>query len=685
LCAPSGPVGQIEASVWQKVEVAELPTSCHLLFPLSSRYTTVSSKSVIGITMIYDFGCLGHMDLLPKVFVALPGAVAAFAIIAGLAVIGALLNRSKQFQAYDIFSGWCVVASVMTVAAVSFTKALPFVTLALFVLIAIAAIPALKRRLFVSPFWLLALFPGLFILTAINIAGIAKWDDFSHWVLNALYLFHYDSVPSRLLPLPHSGWPGYPYALPFLTYMASWLVGGFLMQGGAMISFLLFIAFASVLVETLTPSTDPRPLNLRVLGTTALALLLVTLGNPGFNASFSITSEGDAPTTILIGALALLLWKITNKLNEKDRAGAASLTLPVILIGTTLVLIKQVNLVLLMLLIIGFLVVAVKNRILKPALMQAGLIIIPALIMRSVWQYYIDVNMAGKEFSMHLLSAWRFDLFGPILQAMAHAMIKANGLSLMMLAVTAYGAYGLFRPATPRRNFALMAGIVYVGYVAFLLVAYLGASFHEDEIRRAASFYRYCTHISLLGISALWMAAPVVWERLKNKSRWPSFLSSGVDHSGAARRIGIVLLITLLPIVFIVHAEWIVPQPASATCQIRSFGQKLAAALPDHSKLVVLEPESEGLFTFLINFELDLQSVESKKSLYVVWDAYRSKNELDWKKLPQYIAQIEHRPDVTTLLVPQAEHNPVTIAGYDNRRAPLVLERSSNGWTPLMP
>lgn len=595
--------------------------------------------------MIYDFGCLGQSDLLPKIVTALSGAVAAFAIVAGLAVIGALINRSKRFQAYDIFSGWGVVASVMTVAAVCFTKSLPFVTLALFVLIAFAVIPALKRRIFVSPFWLLAIFPGLFMLTAINIAGISRWDDFAHWVPNALYLFHYDSVPNRSLPLPHSVWPGYPYALPFLTYMASWLAGGFLMQGGAMISFLLLIAFASMLAETSTPSTDLHPLNLGALGMTALALLLVTLANPGFNASFSITSEGDTPTMVLTGALALLLWQITNKLNDKDRAGAAALTLPMVLTGMTLVLVKQVNLVLLMLLIVGFLVVAVKNKILKPALVHAFLLIVPALIVRSIWQYYADLNMAGKVFSMRPLNEWRFDLLGPILQAMAHAMIKANGFSILMLGVTATGAFSVFRPATPRRNFAVMAGITYAGYVAFLLTAYTGATFHEDEARRATSFYRYCTHTSLLGIAALWMTAPVIWERLKHKIRWPLFSVSGVYSLT-----GIIFLIALLPVAYVVHAKWIVPQTEPETCQVRSFGQKLAAALPDHSKLVVLEPESEGFFTFLINFELDLQSVQSKKTLDLAWNMNRSKYELDWATLPQYMEQIEREPGVTTIL-----------------------------------
>ena len=52
------------------------------------------------------------------------------------------------------------------------------VTLALFLLMGFAVIPALKRKYFIAPFWLLALFPGLFILVAVNIAGIAAWDDF---------------------------------------------------------------------------------------------------------------------------------------------------------------------------------------------------------------------------------------------------------------------------------------------------------------------------------------------------------------------------------------------------------------------------------------------------------------------------------------------------------------------------
>lgn len=632
------------------------------------------------MTMIDDFGCAGSSALLPRIFAALPGAVAVFAVIAGLAALGTALNRSRRFEASDIACGWGIVTTVMTIAAVSSTKALPFVTLALFIAMAAALVYAFKRRIFVAPFWLLALFPGLLMLAAINLAGISRWDDFSHWVPNAFYLFHYDSVPSAALPPPHSHWPAYPYALPFLTYMASWLAGAFIVQGGAMINFLLLTAFAAMLAEAPEFSPEPRPLSLNALGKTALALALVTLGNPGFNASFNITSQGDTATTVLIAMLALLLWRLTNRLSQKDHAGAKAFALPTALIGVTLVLIKQSDLALLGLLCIGFLAVAAKNRILKPAFVQVFIILIPAFVMRAIWQHYAAANMAGEEFVMRPISAWRFDLLGPILYSMGKSMLQKNGLALMMLGVTAYGAVSLFRPATPRRNFALMVGVTYAGYLAFLLTTYIGASFMEVEARRATSFYRYCTHTSLLGISMLWMAAPALWAWFKNKTCGSFTALAACGRGLITRPAGVALLAVFLPIALAVHAACIVPQTNAETCAVLSYGRKLAAALPDSSRLAVWEPESEGLFTFMINFELDLQSAQLKKSSYVNWRFYRSMNDLGAKDLPRYIAQLAHEPQVTALLVPQAEHDPVTIAGYDNRQAPLVLERGGKNW-----
>jgi hypothetical protein len=250
--------------------------------------------------MIYDFSCSNQFGL-GNLCPALMTGGAVLLVLAGISALGAWAQRRSKFRATDIFSGWGIVAGFMTLVAALFSHALLWAAIVLAVLMVGAMWRAAKCGYFVSPFWLLALFPGVVILTAINLAGISGWDDFSHWVPNALYVFHNDGVPSRAAPDLNSVWPSYPYALPFLTYLASQLAGGFLMQGGTMFNFLLLLAFAAMLAKTALPMANGElraqdgSLNLRTIGLTALALFVTTLANPSFNASFTMTNEGDRP------------------------------------------------------------------------------------------------------------------------------------------------------------------------------------------------------------------------------------------------------------------------------------------------------------------------------------------------------------------------------------------------------
>ena len=206
----------------------------------------------------------------------LRGALACLIVLAGLASLGRLMARASHFHPIHILTGWALTAIALTVAATLTGHALLTTMLALFILMAWSFIPALRQGYFETPFWIVMLVPGLLILTVINLSGIARWDDFSHWVPNALFLFQHNSLPSAVLPATHSVWPGYPYALPFLTYLASQLASGFILQGGAMFNVLLLLMFAGLLAETGSVTSSRLK-----FGLMAVAMIVVTLAQPG--------------------------------------------------------------------------------------------------------------------------------------------------------------------------------------------------------------------------------------------------------------------------------------------------------------------------------------------------------------------------------------------------------------------
>lgn len=621
--------------------------------------------------MIYDFGCATSSEITNRILPALASAFAVIVTMAGVTSIGAALNRRSSFHTIDIFSGWGVTAAFMTLVAVLFTHALSYAALVLAFIMLGTIFLAVKRGYFISSFWLLALFPGLVILTVINMSGIARWDDFSHWVPNALYLFQHDGLPSHAMPAPHSVLPSYPYALPFLTYLASQLANGFLVQGGAMINFLLLLAFAAILAEVRPPVVGTRPMNLRSVGLTGLTLLLVTLANPAFNASFTMTSQGDTSTMVLVGVLALLLWRMIDALQNKIGSDIKKLALQITLTGVAFILIKQVNIILLGLLIFAFLVVAWKNKILKPALKQLPLLLSFALLLHFVWRHYVNTELASAGFGVQPLAAWRFDLIGPILKAMMHEMTRKNGLFGLIVVIVICGVSSLFRPATPVRNFALFAAIVCGGYIAFLFTTYVGSTFSEAETRRAASFYRYSTHVGLLGITFLWIAAPSLWNQLKEKTHPSSIVLT------PATRMGVVtLMVLILPVSLLIHTGWLVPQPSLETCEVRHLGDKVAQTLPDHARLAVVEPESDGFFGFIVNFELVLNEVRSGHAMTVAQDI----STFNTDPIPTRLQETLSGQDIDAILIQKAAHTPFRILGFDNAQGPVLLLRNRQEW-----
>ena len=108
---------------------------------------------------------------------------------------------------------------------------------------------------------------------------------------------------------------------------------------------------------------------------------------------------------------------------------------------------------------------------------------------------------------------------GPVLSAMGKEALRKSGCFGLILVAGIYGIISLFRGPDRVRNFAIIVGIVGGGYIIFLMICYLGGAFNEGEVRKAASFYRYGTHVGLLNIGLVWIAAPRLFGWLKERTK----------------------------------------------------------------------------------------------------------------------------------------------------------------------
>lgn len=612
--------------------------------------------------IIDDFSCSIFREVLKHSFIPLcVDVLAILAVTAGFSALGAVFQKNTRFHVIDVFCGWSIAATAMTLAAIISPIGLPYAAALISILMFLALGYFLKGGYFKSRFWLLVLFPGIAVLFVINAFGVAKWDDFSHWVPNALYIFQHDALPHKNGAFVHSVWPSYPYAIPFVTYLASYLAHNFIMQGGAMMNFITLLLFAPLLVEAAAPAKKEN------VGLLALALFFVTLGNPAFNASFTITNQGDTSTMVLTGILGIFLWRLLEALLQK-KDETKKLALQIALLGLLFVLIKQVNLVLFILLIMGFGIAAIKNSLTRKFFTLLPLLLLPALTMHFIWHYYTATQMSNSGFVFLPWQSWRFSIAGSILEAMGHEALKKNGLFVLILLTSGFGIAALVRPASRLGNFAIISALPCIGYIAFLFVTYLGASFSVEEALRAASFYRYSTHLSLLGMTFVWLWIPALAQRLPYKNyRFPPL----------AKQAAVVGAVLLLPLALLIHATWLVPQEGANTCAIRKTAFEAAAALPPEAHhMAIIDVHGDGLSHFMTEFELALFDARTGHAATIDWDIAGATTET----LPTRLFELKTKSTTDAVLVLDRQPGILESLNVPATPFPLLLTREKNFW-----
>lgn len=328
------------------------------------------------------------------------------------------------------------------------------------------------------------------------------WDDFSHWLPNALYLFKHGTFPRYDSGDVYSYWPGYPYALALITASTSWLAGNFAECCGSLLNLMLIVLLAAFVAGKMAGRLgNPAALIARQRWVpsacfTASITLVFLLAALTFNRFIIINSNAEVATSVV---LAFLFYCGGDFIADRPNRTLHGLVLA--LLAVLFVQIKQVNFYLL-LLAMGSLWLCAKNK--SQLLLPLALAVLPALLVQLGWEGYKRVHMPGRAFSL-FGKAWHGDSAGFMLNSMAQQVQQNSGFFALLLglvvlacasACTAKAKKGGSRFSLLLRGFALTT----LGYYGFLCLAYLGSNFTEAEVRDATGFIRYASH---LGFTAL--------------------------------------------------------------------------------------------------------------------------------------------------------------------------------------
>lgn len=511
------------------------------------------------------------------------GLAAVLAVMLALIGIGALVGGRSRYREADLWSGWAAVTVVFTLCGTQF-PALPFhyLAYALFALALVAAWWSRRRDGTLLPEdigkLLLIALPLVLIVSAMT---PSQWDEFSQWLWSAKYLIEVDGLPAADRPVNPASFPAYPYTLPLITYLASKLAGFFVENGGGIFNTLTLALFALTLVRLIERAMGKPTQALGRWGLVALGLLLATLLSPTFVRKLVFTAYAEVGTATAVAMAGLLGWLMLEALAENDRRKATTLAwqsgLALLLVAN----LKQGNLALLLLIPAAIGVAGLRhpgvriNDLLRLMILILG----PAVALFMVWKGYTEAEgLAAQSMKLRAFADWQFQVLPLTLASVGKVMSQKVGYFGGMWISVYFGVRALWHYRGPFHSLALITATVFLGYNAFLIIAYISV-FGGYEAERAASYWRYNTHLG--GLMWAW---GVFGMALLVQRKWGGALSPKIYALA-------IVVMLVLPLALAPKIRF---DANPVKRQVRVIGNELRTLLPVGSRLALIDPTGTG-------------------------------------------------------------------------------------------
>ncbi|MEL0105590.1 MAG: hypothetical protein VW802_01425 [Rhodospirillaceae bacterium] len=530
-------------------------------------------------------------------------------------VIGAAATGQRRFSGVDIFVGWGVTVFIFvlfgTFTNISF-KVLAFGIFAVAFLSSWFVIVRDRRNGTITAnanqLWriIVLAIPFLLLVTAMR---ASQWDEFSHWLPNAQFIYHFDAFPQTNLPKNPSALPAYPYGLALVTYLASKLAGHFVENTSAILNILLLFIYAVILTNIITESFKKNKCFTAHWSLLALCMLGVTILSTTFVQKIVLTSYADSTTSVTLAVVAVLSWKILNNLAAPSQAEGNKTESSVLawqcgLVIALFVYLKQTNLVLLVLLFSGLTVVALRDpaiRIIEFIKLWPKLLL-PGLIVYVAWRYHVSQHFPYGEFSLLPYEKWLIGDAFNILGRMASIALKKTPYFLVMLAIAFLAIRSLFLTIGPAERLFILVASVFLGFNFFLWLMYI-AAFGVGEGLRAASFWRYNTQLGLLAVTGAAYGLAMLWKQ----------------HSSALfdNRQKLLKALTSLPVILVLALPFALHQKLRFDVRpqkdhMRDVGQELANYLPKNSMINIVDLHGNGFTGKVLIYELTAAAIHKQ-------------------------------------------------------------------------
>jgi hypothetical protein len=428
-----------------------------------------------------------------------------WAIGAVLLLAGAGLTGNRFAPEYQIGAGWGALCIVLTSwgVFVPLSLCLPaaaFAIAALGVLMlpgrrpSVGAWAALGRVLAVSlPLWV--------IMAPIR---PSQPDTFLNLLPNAFYLVDYARLPTSALPPSFSLLPAAPYNTQFLSFLGAFLKEDYPASGMSLVNVMLQLVAALAIARALSPRSM-SPAMAPAWGLAALGILLATLLNPGFVPRIHFSAYGEPA----LDAMAVIAaWLFVLGQGELASGRRPSQLLPLALVLAAMVNIKQTGVGLVAALAGAAVISALAERAVPRAatLKFIALGLLPAIFLYAIWRYHV-AHAGVAELTPLPFAEWNWaNLFETAASAVAVVFGKPIYFGCVAAAMLSLPTL-LWRDGwTPTTRLVALNAALFVLYNVFLTITYI-AAFPTEMSTEAHSYFRYNTHLSLVLVLSLALAA----------------------------------------------------------------------------------------------------------------------------------------------------------------------------------
>jgi hypothetical protein len=400
-------------------------------------------------------------------------------------------------------------------------------------------------------------------------AGVwpSQVDSFLNLLPNADYLVDYARLPTAAGPPSYSFLPAAPYNTQFLSFLGALVWPDYPAAGMSLDNVMLRLVAGLAIARLLTPRSAVPGWT-----ATALGMLLVTLADPGFVPRFHFSAYGE--TALAVTALFAAILFI-----EAGEGRPRRLELALVL--AAMLNTKQSGIGL-ALAVTGAAVVtmlAEQPARWRQAVGEAALVLLPAAVLYVVWRYYA-AHAGVAELEPLPLGAWNWSLLSATFKAIAGSIFeKPTYFALEFVSFVCLPLLLRARGWSPATRFLAFNAAAFVLYNAFLIVTYI-AHFSAEMAAEAHSYFRYNTHLSLLLVASLALAARELWPAYGTRRR--------LERAAAAVVVAVALL---APVAFAerLRFDLAMPQPL-----VRELAANLKPYLKDDDRLALLLPGDDG-------------------------------------------------------------------------------------------